>query len=187
MKNKYTQTFVNRRKIVTVAGFTLIETLVAISILLVSIAGPLTIAAKGLQAAVYARDQITAFYLAQDAVEYIRNKRDGNTLSSNYWLTGFGIDGGFPDCTSLNKCIVDVKNNTIDECSGGSCSPLRYNESTAFYSYNVSYPVSSFTREVQIVPINADEVTIEVSIYWQTGVLQRSFTVKENIFNWQAP
>lgn len=168
------------------SGFTLIETLVAISILLVSITGPLTIASKGLQSAIYARDQITAFYLAQDAIEYIRNKRDSNTLSlATNWLAGFGVAGVAPDCTSAIKCLVDVKNDTITACSG-DCQALRYNDSTGFYSYNGADPVSRFTREVQIVSVNPpDEVTIVVSIYWQTGTFVRSFTVKENIFNWQ--
>ena len=57
------------------AGFTLIESLVAISILLLSISAPLTIASKGLASSFFARDQITAFYLAQDAVEYIRDRK----------------------------------------------------------------------------------------------------------------
>jgi hypothetical protein len=52
-------------------GFTLIETLVAIAIIMLSVAGPLIIAQKGISSAIYARDQITAAYLAQDAVEYI--------------------------------------------------------------------------------------------------------------------
>ena len=169
------------------SGFTLIETLVALAILLVSIAGPLTIASKGLQSSIYARDQITAFYLEQDAIEYIRSKRDGNTLSlAANWLSGFGINGVAPDCTRDIKCVVDVKNDTISECPAGGCLPLRYNESTGFYGYSGADSVSRFTREVQIVSVNPpDEVTIVVSIYWQTGVFVRSFTVKENIFNWQ--
>ena len=49
-------------------GFTLIETLIAVLILTTAIAGPLTIASKGLTATLVAKDQISAFYLAQDAV-----------------------------------------------------------------------------------------------------------------------
>lgn len=183
MKNLKAQT-VNKT-----AGFTLIEALVAISILLISLMGPLTIAAKGLSAAIFARDQITAFYLTQEAVEFIRNKRDENTLNSRYWLVGFGVSGNFPDCTAVNGCRVDIKNNNIDECSAGGCSPLRYNEATGFYSYDVGGSVTSFVRSVFVVPINADEVSdevsIEVRIAWNTGIITRTFTVKENIFNWQ--
>ena len=39
------------------SGFTLIETLVAISLLLIAVASPLTIAQKGLASAIYAKDR----------------------------------------------------------------------------------------------------------------------------------
>lgn len=69
----------NLKKITS--GFTLIETLVAITILLLSIVGPMSIAANGLFSAYYGRDQITAYYLAQEGIEYVRNTRDSLYLS----------------------------------------------------------------------------------------------------------
>src|ERR1035437_7381734 len=62
------------------SGFTLVETLVAIAILMIAIAGPLTVAEKGLSASIYARDQLMASYLAQDAMESIKNIVDSNEL-----------------------------------------------------------------------------------------------------------
>ena len=61
-------------------GFTLIETMVAISILMVAIVAPMSLAAQSLSAAYYARDQITAFYLAQEGIEVVRSVRDTNIL-----------------------------------------------------------------------------------------------------------
>ena len=60
----------------TQGGFTLIESLVAITILVTAILGPMTIAATGISSAIYARDQETAFFLAQEGLEYVRNVRD---------------------------------------------------------------------------------------------------------------
>ncbi len=64
------------------SGFTIIETLVAITILMIAIAGPITIAKKGLNASLYARDQVTASFLAQDMMESIKNdERNSWTIS----------------------------------------------------------------------------------------------------------
>ncbi len=66
-------------------GFTIIETLVAIAILMISIAGPLTIAQKGLLAATYAKDQVTASFYAQNLMESIKNQRSTNLLNGVQW------------------------------------------------------------------------------------------------------
>jgi prepilin-type N-terminal cleavage/methylation domain-containing protein len=66
-------------------GFTLVETLVAVLLLTVAIAGPLTIISKSLITALVAKDQVTAFFLAQDAVEYVRFVRDTNKLQDSAW------------------------------------------------------------------------------------------------------
>ena len=58
------------------------ETLIAVLVLSLAITGPLTIAQKGLQAALISKDQDTAFYLARDAVEYVRFVRDTNCLKA---------------------------------------------------------------------------------------------------------
>src|SRR6185436_5660312 len=72
-------------------GFSIIETIVAIAILSVALAAPLTLAQRGLNSAVYARDQVAAFFLAQEAIEYVHNIRDNNNytkVNQAAWLSG---------------------------------------------------------------------------------------------------
>src|SRR3989338_5015518 len=78
-------------------GFTLVETIVAIAILAIAMVGPLSLAQRGLNASIYARDQITSFYLAQEAIEYVRNRRDTNNLNS--------LSGGALWLSGLDNCI----------------------------------------------------------------------------------
>lgn len=158
-------------------GFTLIEALVAIAILTISIAGPITIASKGIASAVFARDQITAFYLAQEAVEFIRNKRDENNLKGNAWTEGL------EDCLYGKVCTIDSKNNEINECSGGVCPVLKYDADTAFYSYDNGED-SNFKREIRLVTINVKEIAITTTLSWSSGAISKSFTVKEHILDW---
>ncbi len=61
-------------------GFTLIETLVAVSLLVIAIVAPMSLVSQALTTAYYARDQVAAYSLAQDGIESVRAVRDGNLL-----------------------------------------------------------------------------------------------------------
>ncbi len=158
-------------------GFTIVESLVAITLLLLSIAGPLTLVVQGLRSSYYSSTQITAFYLAQDAVEYVRNVRDNNGLANRGgadipWLMGLDacVTNARPDnpLSSERKCYIDTTTTptcppgsgctstgaTI--CPGGVCPKLLFNSSTGRYSYTNGDPASLYTREIQIVPIDND-------------------------------
>lgn len=72
----------NNKFIMKNKGFTIIETLVAITILMIAVAGPLTIAQKSLMASIYARDQIVASYLAQEVMEEYKNSKKSEWVST---------------------------------------------------------------------------------------------------------
>ncbi len=86
-------------------GFTLVETLVAISILMIAITGPLTIASKALTTALTSRDQVIATFLVQDVHEYIHNIKDRNLYRNNPWLQDLGNG---TSCTASAPCIIDT-------------------------------------------------------------------------------
>jgi prepilin-type N-terminal cleavage/methylation domain-containing protein len=166
------------------AGFTLIETLVAIGILVVAVVAPLTLATQSLTASLVARDEITAFHLAQEALEWIRNRRDSNWLTPQSWEEG-GVDRCGPSAgPGIVGCIVDTKQNSISECTG-SCPPLQYDSVTGFYGYGSGYDrTSRFTRTIVTQRVNQDEFLVEVTMSWQTARGTRTFVLRENILNW---
>jgi prepilin-type N-terminal cleavage/methylation domain-containing protein len=169
-------------------GFTLIETLVAVTLLVVAISGPMSLASQSLSAAFYARDQMTAFHLAQEAVEAVRSVRDGNILlnasgvPTNLW-------SGIPDITG-KPFTVDIRFNDPDEsmqlCSG-VCSPLKHNDVLYGYGTDSSWKETRFTRivTVRIVGDGIDEIKVSVEVRWRSGAFQeRSFTMSENLYRW---
>jgi len=157
-------------------GFTLIETLVAISILVTAIVAPLTIAANSLFQSRYSRDQVVATYLAQEAVEMIRYVRDRNLMSnlanSNVsWLDGIWTTGVDNKWVELDWSTV--QNTPIYYLCGGTGARAR---SCRYLSYDGSYkldstkPITKFKRAVRITKTNGlDEIKIEARVYWQTG------------------
>ncbi|MCE9643952.1 type II secretion system GspH family protein [Candidatus Parcubacteria bacterium] len=173
-------------------GFTLVETLVAISVLLTALVGPMTIAARGVFTAGVARDQVTAYFLAQEAMEYVRAVRDGNGLASlntdpqsPSWLTGLATY-----CEST-YCYVDAKNNSVASCSSthASCPALKLDTSVAanpFYVHGGSYSDSPFKRSVRLEQVSADEEKVTVTVTWMTGGLSKTVTLVDQLNNWQT-
>lgn len=176
-------TIYNRKR-----GFTLVEAMVAISILSLSITAPLLIAQKGIGSAIYAKDQITAFYLAQEGVEYIRNVRDMNRIANVSWLTNLTpcIDTGAGE-----RCVVDSSQtnpnnaNAITSC-GASCQVIAFDPANKIYGYGAGWSPTKFTRSVRMEQTGGDEALVAVTISWKTNLFNpiREFTVREYLFNY---
>lgn len=179
------KTNIHRRK-----GFTLIETLIAISILVLAVTGAFAAAHNGVTSAIFSRDQVTAFYLAQEGIEQIRNMRDRNGLQSPgvNWLTNIATLSTDP-CYfggGARSCRVDIVNNTIVSCGApGNCPVLKFDSSNGFYNY-VTGVNTKFKREIQLTQISANEVAIDSSVTWSKGLINRTFTAHEIIFNWNG-
>ncbi len=178
-----------RKKVTNTRGFSLIETLIAVSVLMMAVAGPLSIAARGLISAQFARDQIIAFHLAREATELIRNKRDANILAGQGWLEGMTA---LPNCLTPNVCRVSPTEGdvTFTLCSGGVCDPLSIHTTNGVYDYDsgTDWRESRFIRSISFeqVPNHADnEIIANITIEWSTGSLSKEFTITEHFFNWK--
>ena len=172
-------------------GFTLIEGLAAIAILTSAIIAPMSIAQQGLRATFIARDQIIAFYLAQEAVEYLRVSRDSNKLSGGDWADWLDE---ISDCQSPDHCLIDLfkqsgqywpsseSNQRIDVCGGSPCN-LIYDTALGLYGYNfagTNSVATRFVRDVIVTPLaSGNEVQVTVTVSWQAAVGARSVVINE--------
>ncbi len=169
-------------------GFTLIETLVAVSLLSVAIVAPMSLTTKSLASAYYARDQIIAFHLAQEAVETVRHVRDNNILKT---VSGTPTDI-LKDIPVGRPFIISTLDDSMnsDKCNSGTCPPLQIDPTQTFYGYGSGWTNTRFTRAVEVQAVASDaevpqEIRTSVTVSWRTGSFQtRSFTIRQNLYRW---
>lgn len=175
----------NRIKRSSEKGLTLIETLVAITILTVAIVAPMSLTIQSLAASYYARDQVVAFHLAQEAIESVRAARDANILkialaevdvscSPVSILCGIPIDTDF---------TVDTRDNSMTVCTG-VCPNLQTDGN--LYGYETGWVDTNIRRTVHAsyTPGASDEITLNVTVYWQSGNKTRTFTLSSQLYRW---
>jgi prepilin-type N-terminal cleavage/methylation domain-containing protein len=147
-------------------GFTILETLVAISILVLALTAPMVIVSQALKSSYFSRDQITAYYLAQEAIEYLRNTRDNQGLVANQnadqWMNNLFTDSnGTPLINNYGSSNIKaylVRNSLgyeLKQCTGvGSPSPCP----------NVSYNADAFDPSSNAI-LYGDENATDSSIF----------------------
>lgn len=170
------------------SGFTLIETLVAISLLTTAIVAPMSLTAQSLSSAYYARDQVTSYFLAQEALETVRAMRDNNILQQSQGNFTDLLDG-LPSTSGL-PFTVDTRDTdgNMTLCPGEVCPPLETNGTLYGYGEGASgWGPTVFTRSVraEFVDGSNDEVKITVTVQYKTGRYNaRTFTISENMYRW---
>ena|SRR3989344_4852167 len=138
-------------------GFTLIEALVAVTILTLSIAGPLMVANRAIVAAQMSRQQLTASYLAQEGIEYVRAMRDDAYLAA--YQAG-------------NTSVA--WNNFLSQCSGSACVPPL-----------VADAFGNFTRSVEVVSVSSTDVRVTSLASWSFHGAIHSVTIYDHLTPWQ--
>ncbi|HYC83350.1 MAG TPA: prepilin-type N-terminal cleavage/methylation domain-containing protein [Candidatus Paceibacterota bacterium] len=160
-------------------GFTMIESLVAIAILLIAVLGPMSLLSKAIADSSYARNQVIATYLAQEGLELVISERneiyaqrnvlfpqDADLEGEGYvrgtnWLTGHNpylgdetYDGLKPCIENSSGCIIDglVSIDQVRSCGSTECEALLFQDGSKLYQYERG-DVTPFKRTIKITPI----------------------------------
>jgi prepilin-type N-terminal cleavage/methylation domain-containing protein len=174
-------------------GFTLVETLVAISVLAIALVGPFVAVQNAVQGSYVARDQLIASQLAQEGVEYLRSIRDNNYHNGRTWLDGFdgAVRNGCYGEGPSGYCTVDPTQGDFHtvaagmlEYEGTSTVPYLYVSGANLYNQQGSGSATKFKRLVQVHTISATEIRITVYVIWTTGTRSYTVTVTDNLHDW---
>lgn len=177
-------------------GFTLIESLIAISILTFAVAGPLFTADRAIVAAQTSRDQVIAMYLAQEGIEHMRMLRDneyisayhaGDTNISDTAWTTFLTTIAVCDATDPTKaCTLDSMNGLLGTSCviGTNCAPLRLVGGT-YRQITSLAPFTPFTRVIQAFGVSTGEEKIVSTVSWNFHGVPYSVKVSDQLTAWQ--
>ncbi len=179
------------------SGFSLVEVLVSITILLMVIVGPMTMISRANNSTSFATEQINAWFLAQEGLELIEMQRDKNLL--NYFRTSAGSPwGDFADtsgslqfCYNSTGCGVWVGSTGnpalgLKNCSTiADCKLLLNTQGAVRPSYvhpSAAGTPSLFTRVITMKKITDDQVQVTATVTWRTGTLIASQKVEATTY-----
>lgn len=198
-----------RRK--NAAGFTLVETLLAVALLSLMIVLPLSIASRGLSKITTGKDRFIAISLAREGIEYARNAVDRNRIynmnnpnNQRNWLYGLNsadVSEGYVGCLSgINPCRFvdplrtnannyDIFNYGVDKMTVSPTTGLYGMKTTAACSANNSecWTTTKYTRRVYIEEIfTGREARVTAYVTWKSPVAaqDKKVVINEQLLNW---
>ena len=189
-------------------GITLVETIVALAILIAVAIGPLSLVTRSLFVSTFSRNKLVAINLAEEGIELVRAVRENNVLCGLPWDDnpngGGKIDGvNYPDViakkniTSTN-CVVAVETPSMPGGGGGAI----YLDPSGVYSHTGTAPQQTiFTRTVRVCnPPNgggscgeghdADispnaQMDVISTVSWTEKGIPRSVVLRERLYDWK--
>lgn len=163
-------------------GFSLVETLVAITILLIAILAPMRISSQSIKTAEFARQQLVAVFLAQEGIESVIHLRDADSLDADgitwdWYATldtagcaGAGcsydpVGDNFVDCATIANCLLYFDENATND---------------AYYTHTAgALPASPYTRVVTVTEVATGEAHIVSTVSWYSTLLKDTISVSE--------
>lgn len=187
-------------------GFTLIEMMVAVSIIAIAVTGPLMAASRAYFSAQNAQEQVIASYLSQEAIEFARYRRD------SVFLNEYGTNAGNTanawsnflnevQTCSTHSCTYDTTNG-FASCGGDgdgyACAPLSLagGATTKLYtqrsdlSGSVATPFTRAVRFYKVTPstgsfLMATEVRVTATTTWKSHGQTFTAAVSDTLTPWQ--
>lgn len=151
-------------------GFSLIETMIAVFLVTMGTAGSFALIQQTITFTTTSSSRLRAAYLAQEAIEVVRNIRDTNYLESEVW------DSGLTGCAS--GCEADY-NDTI--LAAYADRALKINN--GLYGYD-SGTDSIFRRRITISP-DTDILNVTVQVTWTERGNTYDISAQTKLYNWR--
>jgi type II secretory pathway pseudopilin PulG len=163
------------------AGFTMIEAVISIGIIMVAIVGILILLHQSFRSVSIAENRMIAAQLAQEGIEVIVAIRDSNWAAGQPWRTNLPATVG---TINYNSTTITQTSNPTDWCLsivGG------------LYRHTVPPCNTLFSRHVELVDQNesingtpTDYLEVRSIVEWQDkDGIARSINIVDHLYDWQ--
>jgi type II secretory pathway pseudopilin PulG len=160
----------NNRIIKNNKGFSVLEMVIVVFIITMGLLGLSAVLIQNIGAQNVDKNSLIASGLAQEGLELVRTKRDGNWKNSLDWNNGL------------------VAGEYLIDYNGGlrSGSDYRlYLNSAGFYDHNLSTISSIFSRKIIIIDNPDGSIGVQSEVVWLEKEKQKKYIVEENLYDWQ--
>ena len=159
-------------------GFTLIEVLAAMFIMVMGVLGMFGLISRTVTFNSSVNSQLVASYLSQEGLEIVRNIRDANLLAIHKGAGG-QWDDGLTACAA--GCGADYNDTALGSFQG---TLLKLNN--GFYTYDAGTD-TIFTRKITIDSATIDVLKVSVDVSWQDKGNTRTVRGATELYNWLTP
>jgi len=170
-------------------GQALLESIVAISVLVVGLLATISLLNRSLGISRVVSDNLTATYLAAEGVEIVKNIIDTNGLADRTWYD-------FGPCTSdtfgvTRACAAQWKDTELrffDPAQSLYLNTSPVDENLKIYSYeNLSgSETTPFRRRIEVTLVNSVELKVNSKVFWTTrGGGSYMVDLEDHFFNWR--
>jgi prepilin-type N-terminal cleavage/methylation domain-containing protein len=166
----------------TQSGFTILETLVAILIFSMSVTAIFSLLRESVYQGRFGKNDITATYLAQEGIDFVKNIRDGYIFQQEQDFGEF--INLVSDCTII-PCAIDLQSfpQAFSQCPQDRCPLLEF---STFYTQPVIDGNTVFRRSLRsyIGDINDTAfITIWVTVSWEDAGSIRAKTYTTTFYD----
>lgn len=149
-------------------GQTLLETIIAIAIILIGLLGTITLIIGSMKAGNASKQELIGYNLAQEGIEVVRGVRDNNWLAIDNNTTGIEwdtdlVNGGDQTAIAVfqdNNWVLDFSIDDYNQiCGGYPCAQL-FTQNDIYYQFDGSkddYIPTQYFRLLYLKPICRDD------------------------------
>lgn len=168
-------------------GFTLIEVLAAMFIMMMGVLGIFGLITRTVVFNSSVNSQLVGSYLAQEGLEIVRNMRDANFLKIHKGVGGIWTDGIIACVPPYNPpCVVNREADYTETSLNVSQDRFLKINSEGFYNYTAGDD-TIFKRNISITQSSGDVLGVSVDVSWQDKGNMRTVRGATELYNWLTP